>query len=158
MPAVSTRGLGWLPDVPSIKDYTENSAEVSTLLTRTQVSSRVGSVSTKGGGRASAAAAAPALSPTVDLRAFCSPIEDQQALGSCTANAAAGLVEYFEKRASGRYIDASRLFIYKATRNLLGLTGDTGVALLTTDQAGAGPLSPASAIFRRLLTASAFNF
>ena len=67
MPAVSTRGLGWLPDVPSIKDYTENSAEVSTLLTRTQVSSRVGSVSTKGGGRASAAAAAPALSPTVDL-------------------------------------------------------------------------------------------
>jgi hypothetical protein len=43
MPAVSTRGLGWLPDVPSIKDYTEGSAPVSTLLTRTQVSSRVGS-------------------------------------------------------------------------------------------------------------------
>src|SRR5207245_7615830 len=102
-----------------------------------------------------AAAAAPALGPSVYLRAFCSPIEDQQALGSCTANAAAGLVEYFERRASEQYIDASRLFIYKATRNLLGLTGDTGVALLTTDQAGAGPLSRASAIFRRLLTASA---
>ena len=132
MPAVSTRGLGWLPDVPSIKDYTQHTEGVSKLLAKTQVSSRVSSVSTKGGGRATAAAAAPALGPTVDLRAFCSPIEDQQALGSCTANAAAGLVEYFEKRASGRYIDASRLFIYKATRNLLGLTGDTGAYLRST--------------------------
>ncbi|HEV8524533.1 MAG TPA: C1 family peptidase [Terriglobales bacterium] len=41
-------------------------------------------------------------------------------------------VEYFGKRASGRYIDASRLFIYKATRNLLGLAGDTGAYLRST--------------------------
>ena len=96
------------------------------------MSARIGATSTKGGGRATAAAAAPGLSPSVDLRAFCSPIEDQEALGSCTANAAAGLIEYFEKRAFGKYADASRLFIYKATRNLLGLTGDTGAYLRTT--------------------------
>ncbi len=127
-----TRGLGWLPDVPSVKDYTPTTQEVSQLLQKTAVTSRVKAVSTKGGGRANAVAAAPALNPSVDLREFCSPIEDQESIGSCTANAAAGLLEYFEKKAFGKYIDASRLFIYKATRNLLGQTGDTGAYLRTT--------------------------
>jgi len=36
------------------------------------------------------------------------------------------LVEYFERRATGNHIDASRLFVYKTTRNMLGWTGDTG--------------------------------
>ena len=36
------------------------------------------------------------------------------------------MVEYFERKAFGRHIDASRLFLYKVTRNLLRLTGDTG--------------------------------
>jgi C1A family cysteine protease len=45
------------------------------------------------------------------------------------------LVEYFERRAFGRHIDASRLFLYKATRNLLHLTGDTGAYLRSTMQA-----------------------
>ncbi len=127
-----TRGLGWLPDVPSVKDYTPTTQEVSQLLQKTAITSRVKAVSTKGGGRANAVAAAPALNPSVDLREFCSPIEDQESIGSCTANAAAGLLEYFEKKAFGKYIDASRLFIYKATRNLLGQTGDTGAYLRTT--------------------------
>jgi C1A family cysteine protease len=69
---------------------------------------------------------------SVDLRQWCSPIEDQEQLGSCTANAAAGIVEYFERRAFGRHVDASRLFIYKSTRNLLGLVGDTGAWLRNT--------------------------
>ena len=129
------RGLGWLPDVPSVKDYTPTTQEVSKLLQKTAVTSRVRAVSTKGGARANAVAAAPALSPTVDLRAFCSPIENQESLGSCTANAAAGLIEYFEKKAFGKYTDASRLFIYKATRNLLGQTGDTGAYLRSTMEA-----------------------
>jgi C1A family cysteine protease len=43
-----------------------------------------------------------------------------------------GLFEYFEKKATSSYIDASRLFLYKTTRNLLGLTGDTGAYLRTT--------------------------
>jgi C1A family cysteine protease len=53
-------------------------------------------------------------------------------LGSCTANAAVGVVEYFERRAYGKYIDASRLFVYKTTRDLLQVTGDTGAWLRNT--------------------------
>jgi C1A family cysteine protease len=41
-------------------------------------------------------------------------------------------VEYFERRAFGRHIDASRLFLYKVTRNLLHMEGDTGAYLRTT--------------------------
>ena len=42
------------------------------------------------------------------------------------------MVEYFERRAFGKHIDASRLFLYKATRNMLHWTGDTGAFLRTT--------------------------
>jgi C1A family cysteine protease len=45
------------------------------------------------------------------------------------------MVEYFEKRAFGKHLDASRLFLYKATRNLMKVTGDTGAYLRTTMQA-----------------------
>jgi C1A family cysteine protease len=59
-------------------------------------------------------------------------VEDQGNLGSCTAHAGVGLLEYFERRAFGKYLDASRLFLYKVTRNLLGWTGDTGAYLRST--------------------------
>lgn len=70
-----------------------------------------------------------------DLRGWCSPIEDQGRLGSCTAQMAAGMVEFLERRALGRHTDASRLFIYKVTRNLLGWTGDTGAYIRSTMKA-----------------------
>ena len=50
-------------------------------------------------------------------------------------NAGVGLLEYFERTAGGKHLDASRLFLYKATRNLMGQTGDTGAFLRTTMQA-----------------------
>ena len=56
-------------------------------------------------------------------------IEDQRTIGSCTAQAGVGIVEYYQRRAFGKHLDGSRLFVYKATRNLLGLTGDTGAWL-----------------------------
>ena len=40
-----------------------------------------------------------APAPSVDLRKWCSQVEDQLNLGSCTAHAAIGIVEYFENRA-----------------------------------------------------------
>jgi C1A family cysteine protease len=76
-----------------------------------------------------------ALATSVDLRAWCSPIENQLNLGSCTANAGVGMVEYYERRAFGKNIDASRLFLYKATRDLMKQTGDTGAFLRTTMEA-----------------------
>jgi C1A family cysteine protease len=38
-------------------------------------------------------------------------------------------VEYFERRAYGKHIDASRLFLYKVTRKMLNFKGDTGAFL-----------------------------
>ena len=62
----------------------------------------------------------PKASPNiVDLRAFCSPIENQGSLGSCTGQAIAGAIELINKR-SGKPTDVSRLFIYYYERLLLG--------------------------------------
>jgi C1A family cysteine protease len=108
--------MGWLPDYPDFRDYTPEHENIAPMLKKVKLQE------TKLG----------ELPSSVDLRRFCSPIEDQGNLGSCTAQAAAAVVEYYEKRAFGKYIDASRLFIYKTTRNLLGLTGDTGAYLRTT--------------------------
>lgn len=58
-------------------------------------------------------AALPAL---VDLRAQCSPVEDQLALGSCTGQAWAGMLEFLERKAGTSYQDLSRLFIYYGER------------------------------------------
>ena len=124
-------GLGWLPDVPSHLDYTETHPDVAPLLSKTRLASRVAAL--KKGSRAEAEPAA--VPPKVDLRASFSPVEDQGALGSCTAQAAAGLLEYFERHASGKWTDASRLFLYKVERDLLGWTGDTGAFLRTAMEA-----------------------
>jgi C1A family cysteine protease len=55
----------------------------------------------------------------VDLRAFCSPIENQGSLGSCTGQAIAGAIELLNKR-NRKPTDVSRLFIYYYERLLLG--------------------------------------
>jgi C1A family cysteine protease len=108
-------GLGWLPDYPDFRDYTQEQEEINKMLAPTGV--------------LKARVKQPA---SVDLRPWCSSIEDQESLGSCTAHAGVGIVEYYERRAFGRHIDASRLFLYKVTRNLLHWTGDTGAFLRST--------------------------
>jgi len=55
----------------------------------------------------------------VDLRSYCSPIENQGSLGSCTGQSIAGAIELLNKR-SGKPTDVSRLFIYYYERLLLG--------------------------------------
>ena len=119
-------GLGWLPDHPDFRDFShrqgqapvEGQPDLPMLLGALNVSEP-----------------APSLPTAQDLRSGFAPVEDQGQLGSCTANAGVGILEYFERRASGRHLDASRLFLYKATRNLMGQTGDTGAYLRTTMQA-----------------------
>ena len=56
---------------------------------------------------------------TVDLRQYCSLIENQGNLGSCTGNAIAGAIELLHKRQK-RTLDISRLFIYYYERVLIG--------------------------------------
>ena len=55
----------------------------------------------------------------VDLRRYCSPIENQGSLGSCTGQAIAGAIELLNKR-NGNHRDISRLFIYYYERLILG--------------------------------------
>jgi C1A family cysteine protease len=54
----------------------------------------------------------PKLPDAVDLRPMCSTIEDQGALGSCTANALAGALEFLERKDGFPFVELSRLFIY----------------------------------------------
>jgi len=128
------KGLGWVRDLPDFRDYTPDREKVDQRLRMRGQQHPVKTMLAKTG--AETALPPSKLPPAVtNLQPYFSPIEDQGPLGSCTANAAVGLVEYFERRAFGRHIDASRLFLYKATRNLLHLTGDTGAYLRTSMQA-----------------------
>ncbi len=115
----ATYGFGWMRDRPDFRDYSDGDKPIAALL--------------KACGAASPAKVE--LPASVDLRAWCAPIEDQGNLGSCTANAGVGLVEYYERKAKGSHIDASRLFLYKTTRNLLKWNGDTGAYLRDTMKA-----------------------
>ena len=110
--------LGWERDLPDFRDYNPHTKEVDSILKKS-----------------SSLKSTAKIEPAVDLTKWCSPIEDQGKLGSCTANAGVGLLEYYERRAYGRYLDGSRLFLYKVTRALLGKKGDTGAHLRTTMKA-----------------------
>jgi len=95
------RKWGWKPDVPDQRDFPFN--KLMRLARRLPIS--------------------------VDLREDCSPVEDQGSLGSCTACASAGLVEFLDLR-SGVAFDASRLFIYYNEREMEGtIDSDSGAYL-----------------------------
>jgi C1A family cysteine protease len=105
-------GTGWLPPMPDLRDYTEDDLEIKSINKKLGI----------GAGKLK-------VSSSVDLRQWCSPVENQLNLGSCSAHAGIGIVEYFERRAFNNHIDGSRLFLYKVTRNLMQVTGDTGAWL-----------------------------
>ena len=103
--------FGWIPDKPSHLDYIRSHPEVQKILAKIPKKS---------------------ARSAVDLRPHCSPIVDQGQLGSCTANAASGLYEYMELKAYGTFQPVSRLFIYKATRDFMKLSGDSGAEIRST--------------------------
>lgn len=107
------KGLGWVPDLPDIRDAKDDVA----------VAARIGEFVPKD------------LPTSVSLRQWFSAVEDQKELGSCTAHAGVGILEYFARRRFGKHVDLSRRFLYKLTRKLLGWTGDTGAFLRTTMKA-----------------------
>ena len=128
---ISGHGMGWRPDLPSFQDYDESTTSVPVRLRHRADVTPLKTITEKLG-LTPERVGKMALPSKVDFRDECSPIEDQGTLGSCTAHAGVGLVEYYERVTHGRYIDASRLFLYKTTRNLLNWTGDTGAYLRTT--------------------------
>jgi len=100
---------GWLPPLPDMRDYSEDHPVVVELVKKLDVSKDIDKLPVK-----------------ADLREWCTPVEDQMDLGSCTANAAVGMVEYFQKRSFGIHMEGSRLFVYKTTRKLMQAEGDSG--------------------------------
>lgn len=88
----SQKWYGWLPDLPDHRDLMY----------------------------AAIKPAFAALPSKVDLRATCPPIENQLSLGSCTANALAGAVEFLELKDGAPFVDLSRLFIYYNERAIEG--------------------------------------
>jgi C1A family cysteine protease len=118
------KGMGWLREHADVRDYSLDSEEVQKLFAGS------GSTTLR---RLTRTADEPVKTPAaVDLRQYFSPVEDQGQLGSCTANAACGIVEYYQRRSFDTYVDMSRLFLYKVTREYLGLTGDSGAYLRST--------------------------
>ena len=93
---------GWVPDRPDYRDLLYSSI-----------------------------AAPPKKMPSkVDLRDDCSPVENQGQLGSCTANALVGNLEFLEVKAGHPVKDMSRLFIYYNERAMEGtITEDAGAAI-----------------------------
>ncbi len=78
------RFYGWVPDLPDHRDY------LYSALRRRVVR----------------------LPESADLRPQCSKVENQGNLGSCTANALAGALEFLERKDKINFVDFSRLFIY----------------------------------------------
>lgn len=111
-----TYGKGYIPDPPDPRDYSLDHPEIKPFF------EKVGRINSIG-------------LPCIDLRKWCSPIDNQLQLGSCTANAGVGLVEFFEIKHYGMCTEASRRFLYKVTRNLLHWVGDTGAYQRTTMKA-----------------------
>ena len=76
---------------------------------------------------------APLSLPTwTDLRIDCSPVEDQGNLGSCTAHALVGALEFLEVKAGVPFVDLSRLLLYYDERTAEGnVANDSGAQLRT---------------------------
>ena len=92
---------GWVPDIPDRRDYLY-----------------------------SAIRPVIRLPGKVDLRGGCSVIEQQGNLGSCTAQALAGNIEFLDKEIDGIYTDVSRLFIYYNERSLMDTVDyDSGASM-----------------------------
>src|SRR5437667_3810596 len=99
----SGKGFGWIPDLPDHRDFLY-AAPVAMLR---------------------------ALPTRVDLRRQCPPIYDQGQLGSCTANAIGGAIEFDQmKQGLSQIFLPSRLFIYYNERVLEGTTNSDSGAMI----------------------------
>ena len=116
---IEKQKLGWIPDLPDHRDLYASQVMPEHLLTPRKASNKK----------------MVTLPSRVDISSGFSPIENQLNLGSCTAQAAVGLVEFMERKYLKRHLEGSRLFVYKATRRLSGLQGDSGAYLRDTMKA-----------------------
>ena len=118
--------LGWLPDWPDFRDKTEEDDQISPRLSKLGQTQSIKKMKSRLAHTGTSTAALPV---SANLTQWFSPVKNQGDLGSCAANAAVSMVEYFEQRAFGKITPPSRLFLYKTARNLMHQTGDSGAFL-----------------------------
>lgn len=105
-------GLGWRQSIPDFRDLSPGSPQVAELLAGVNGGAPPGKRAER-----------------VDLREFFPEAYDQRHLNSSPANASVALVEYFERRAAGKILQLSRLFLYHTTRRLMRVSDDSGADL-----------------------------
>jgi len=108
--------LGWQKSLPDFRDYSLESPEVRAMLERL---SAVRSPDEEAAGAKS-------------LDAYFPEIDDQGPINSSPAQACVDLVQYFDRRALGRTVRLSKLFVYQATQRLIGNTGNGAIDLRST--------------------------
>ena len=97
----TNKRYGWVPDHPDQRDFLY-----------------------------SAVAPEVSLPPKVDLSPGCSTVEDQGNLGSCTANALVGALEFLEIKKWQKWADLSRLFVYYNERAIEGTVNSDSGAMI----------------------------
>lgn len=96
------RKYGWAPDLPDQRDYLYSAPQP--ILAK--------------------------LPPKKDLRSGCPPVYDQGQLGSCTANAISGAIQFDQKKQKVKVFMPSRLFIYYNERVMEGsVNSDAGAQI-----------------------------
>src|SRR5690242_13868381 len=101
MPRTNQR-YGWVPDLPDHRDHLYAAPIVHLQ----------------------------SLPRSVDLTAACPPVYDQGQLGSCTANAIAGAIQFDRRKQGVSDFTPSRLFIYYNERDLEGtVDSDSGAQI-----------------------------
>jgi C1A family cysteine protease len=96
------RKYGWAPDLPDHRDHVY-SAPLPILVK---------------------------LPPKKDLRSGCPPVYDQGQLGSCTANAISGAIQFEQKKQGSKVFMPSRLFVYYNERAMEGsVNSDAGAQI-----------------------------
>ncbi len=113
MSRVGAYEFGWRPDLADHRDYTFRQKAIATMLRNLPRRARK----------------AGKLPAAVDWREYCGPVEDQQDLATSTAHACVGLVQYFERRSSGRLLELSRLFVHGNACRLEGGDANRSVSL-----------------------------
>ena len=99
--------MGWMRDLPSMQDYAVEHKEIAPMLEKANIS-KLDNIAT--------------LPTSIDLKVVFTYWKSRK-------------FKFYERKAFGKYTDASRLFLYKATKDLLGITGNSDVYLRTTMEA-----------------------
>jgi C1A family cysteine protease len=115
MPQASLEVRDWQRDLPDHRDYVLRSNWVRRTLRRLRPIAKC-----------------ERNPQQVDWREYCAPVDDQQGLPTSAAHACIAMVQYFERRASGRLLRPSRAFLGYNARRLLGVGAHGGMTLRST--------------------------